>query len=123
MAQMSNSLGSIFAANDRMLESERRRKAAEARARAKQQKAAAKKQGGSLVGTGLGALAFLNPATAPLAPALMAAGGSLGGMVSGGQATAENVQGLGLAADSAIDELSDPKKMDALKKLYASFGS
>ena len=123
MAQMSNSLGSIFAANDRMLDEERRRKAAESRARAKQAKSSARKEGGSLIGTGLGALAFLNPATAPFAPALMAAGGSLGGMVGGAGATAGEVEGLGAAAGTVMDKLDDPKKMDALKKLYASFGS
>ncbi len=65
MARMSNSLGAIFAANDRMLADERRRKAAEARAMAKREEAQSRKTAGGLVGTGLGALAFLNPATAP----------------------------------------------------------
>jgi hypothetical protein len=123
MAQMSNSLGAIFAANDRMLADDRRRKAAEARARAKQQKAASRKQGGSLVGTGLGALAFLNPVTAPFAPALMAAGGTLGGMAAGGDVTADELTTVGSAAGTVMDKLEDPKKMEALKKLYASFGS
>ena len=120
---MSNSLGAIFAANDRMLADERRRKAAEARAMAKREKAATAKSAGGLVGTGLGALAFLNPATAPFAPALMSAGGTVGGAIGGKSADASDAVSVGSAAGSVMDQLEDPKKMDALKKLYASFGS
>ena len=120
---MSNSLGAIFAANDRMLADERRRKAAEARAMAKREEAQSRKTAGGLVGTGLGALAFLNPATAPFAPALMSAGGTVGGAIGGGSADASDAVSVGSAAGSVMDQLEDPKKMDALKKLYASFGS
>jgi len=123
MARMSNSLGAIFAANDRMLADERRRKAAEARAMAKREEAQSRKTAGETVGTGLGALAFLHPATAPFAPALMAAGGKIGGAIGGKSADASDAITVASAADDVMSKLDDPKKMDALKKLYASFGS
>ncbi len=53
----------------------------------------------------------------------MSAGGTVGGAIGGGSADASDAINVASAADDVMSKLEDPKKMDALKKLYASFGS
>ena len=79
---------------------------------------------GEAIGTVLGATALLNPATAPFAPATMAAGRLVGGyaerVASGGSAkpTSSDVMGTAMAV-AALP--ADQKKWDKLGELTKMF--
>ena len=119
MAGYSTSLNAIFAANDKRRRGEPSkltREAAEARV---------KGEGwGQAIGTGLGAAALLNPATAPFAGLLMGAGKTAGGYVgrvaTGGSAVPTATDAMGAA--SSLGALpTDQKDFDKLKGLIKAW--
>ena len=125
-ARYSGTLADIFAADQRRRRGEpsalEQKKLEAAQARAK--KGAEGGQWGGAIGTGLGALSLLTPATAPLAPALMglgrAAGKAIGRNVAGGEAGVTGGDVLGIAS-SLTDLPTGSKDWDKLEGLIQAW--
>ena len=120
---MPGSLAAIFTADKRMNEKERMRKAAERKANEARKK---KESGdiGGMIGTGLGALSLLNPATASFAPAIMSGAGKAGTMVGTGEVSGGDVADLALSAVEGYAGGTDKQK-DAFMSLlrYGNYGN